>query len=132
MPRSFASLFVLSSLAGCRAPSPAQADPAAVIEYRGELVRLTKRYDDFDIYKDDPNNIAPAEYQRVRKLVETAPIPEHCADWHEVFRVQGSLQFPGYGSGHPSPLRRSILFASSPRLSKFRTPMRPDRYLRKG
>jgi hypothetical protein len=89
----------------------AQADPAAIIEYRGEEVRLTKRYDDFDKYKNDPNNIAPEEHDRVRKLVEAAPVPEHCANRAEVFRVLSDLEFPGYGSngvgerGATDPLR---------------------------
>ncbi len=69
------------------------------IEYQGETIRLTKRYDDFDTYKNDPNNIAPEEYERVRKLVESAPVPEHCTDFHQVFDVVSALEFPGYGSG---------------------------------
>jgi hypothetical protein len=126
MFRSFTLMtIVASTLGGCRAPSTAPhfqsvagrdasaatgtvdrvvgpnapADPAAFIEYRGETIGLTKRYDDFDTFKNDPNNIAPAEYERVRKLVQTAPVPEHCADSHEVFAVMSSLEFPGYGSG---------------------------------
>jgi hypothetical protein len=69
------------------------------IEYQGKVFRLTKRYDDFETLKNDPNNIAPADYARVRKLIETAPVPEHCADFHEVLDVAFSLEFPGYGSG---------------------------------
>lgn len=76
----------------------AQADPAAVIDYRGEEIGLTKRYDDFDEFKNDPNNIAPEEYGRVRKLVETAPVPEHCANGREVLEAASDLWFPGYGS----------------------------------
>jgi hypothetical protein len=77
----------------------AQADPGAVIEYRDETIGLTKRYVDFNTLKNDQNNIAPAQYERVRKLVETAPIPEHCADLHELFAAMSSLEFPGYGAG---------------------------------
>ena len=98
---------------------PAQTDPAApvvahrdaqvdhdtfdlpgapAVIYRGEKIGLTKRYNDFDEYKNDPNNIAPEERDRVRKLVETAPVPEHCANRDEVFHVLSDLEFPGYGS----------------------------------
>jgi hypothetical protein len=77
----------------------ASADPVAVIDYRGEPVRLSKRYDDFDVYKNDPNNIAVEERDRARKLVETAPVPSHCANRDEVFQVLSDLVFPGYGEG---------------------------------
>jgi hypothetical protein len=76
----------------------ASTDPAAVIEYRGQPVRLTKRYDDFDEYKNDPNNIAPEEYARVQALVKAAPVPERCADVREVIAVAGALEVPGYGT----------------------------------
>jgi hypothetical protein len=80
-------------------PSVATAspDPAAVIDYRGEPVRLTKRYDDFDDYKNDPNNIAPEEYARVQRLVKGAPVPERCADLREVIVAAHALEVPGYG-----------------------------------
>jgi hypothetical protein len=67
--------------------------------YRGEEIRLTKRYDDFDIYKNDPNNIAAEEYERVQELVEAAPVPERCADFRKVVQAEFDLMFPGYGSG---------------------------------
>jgi hypothetical protein len=103
-------VFAASTLGGCRSPTTAQnghgiarpdvqADSAAIMDYRGEEVRLTKRYDDFHEYKSDPNNIAPEERERVRRLVETAPVPEHCASRDEVFQVLSDLEFPGYGSG---------------------------------
>jgi hypothetical protein len=119
---AFAAI-VASSLGGCRSPSTApnvydmagsdaqanptapgivrraaRADPAAIIDYRGEEIGLTKRYDDFDEFKNDPNNIAPEEYDRVRKLVETTPVPEHCANREEVLKATSALEFPGYGS----------------------------------
>jgi hypothetical protein len=99
---------IMSTVGGCRSASTvrnvhgiagrdAQADPAAVTDYRGEEIRLTKRYDDYDDFKNDPNNIAPEEYDRVRKLVETAPVPERCADAPEVVSATFALKFPGYG-----------------------------------
>jgi hypothetical protein len=110
MTRSFALVaLAASALGGCRSPSTApsghgvarpdaQADPAAVIEYRGQEVRLSKRYDDYDVYKNDPNNIAPEERDRVKRLVTTAPVPERCASSDEVFQALFALEFPGYGS----------------------------------
>jgi hypothetical protein len=73
-------------------------DPAAVIEYRGQSIRLTKRYDDYDEYKNDPNNIAPTEYARVQALLKDTPAPARCADFKEVLTVASDLSFPGYGT----------------------------------
>src|SRR4051812_29310963 len=44
------------------------------IQYRGQRVQLSKAYGDFDEYKNDPNNIATGETERVQQLVEGAPI----------------------------------------------------------
>jgi hypothetical protein len=102
--------FVVVLLLSCRttpdkaglarhAPShpSASSDPAAVIDYRGEPIRLTKRYEDYDDYKNDPNNIAPDENARVQALVKGAPVPERCADRREIVMAAGALKVPGYG-----------------------------------
>jgi hypothetical protein len=94
---ALAALFATHLCAGCKPAG--RVDPAAVIDYRGETIRLTKRYDDFDAYKNDPSNIAPEEYSRVRRLVEAAPVPEHCADIREIIRASSASKFPGYGLG---------------------------------
>lgn len=33
--------------------------PSNVIEYQGERFKLTREYDDYDEFKNDPNNLAP-------------------------------------------------------------------------
>jgi hypothetical protein len=44
------------------------------IDYRGERIKLTKSYADFDDYKNDPENIDPSATERVQRLVLGAPI----------------------------------------------------------
>ena len=44
------------------------------IDYRGEKIKLTKAYADYAAYKNDPENIAPSETERVQRLVLGAPI----------------------------------------------------------
>jgi hypothetical protein len=44
------------------------------IDYRGEKIKLTKAYADYDAYKNDPENIHPSETERVQALVLGAPI----------------------------------------------------------
>jgi hypothetical protein len=81
--------------AGCH-PSP-PSDPAATIEYQGERIRLSKPFDDFDKYKNDPSNIAPEEIPRVQALVRAAKVPDRCADLREVISATMAVEFPGYG-----------------------------------
>jgi len=69
------------------------------IEYRGEKIRLSKYYLDYDDYKDDPDNIAASETERVQSLVRTAPMPAHYATAEAVMQAVGDVTFPGYGSG---------------------------------
>lgn len=74
------------------------------VAYRGEKIKLTKFYLDYDDYKNDPDNIDPSETARVQKLVSEAPIarsfPDRKAAVHAVFEIK----FPGYGSGGLGPL----------------------------
>ena len=72
---------------------------ADVMPYRGEKIKLSKPYDDFDQYKNDPNNIHPSETMRVQKLVMTAPIAHSFTDRLDLFRATQAIAFPGYGSG---------------------------------
>lgn len=70
-----------------------------VAKYRGETIKLSKSYFDYDQYKNDPNNIDPTETKRVQALVITAPIAHSFASRLDVFRATQDIVFPGYGSG---------------------------------
>ena len=69
-----------------------------VIDYRGERIKLSKSYYDFDTYKNDPDNIDPSETRRVQKLVMEAPTGHWFPDRLSAFQATGDIQFPGYGS----------------------------------
>jgi len=75
--------------------SPARA----VVKYRGESIRLSRAYNDYDEYKNDPSNIHPDETARVQKLVAGAPVAHTYPDRASLFRALSELPFPGYGSG---------------------------------
>lgn len=70
-----------------------------VVLYRGEKIKLSKHYTDFDQYKNDPDNIDPSETKRVQRLVMTAPIAHAFASWSELFQAIQAIAFPGYGTG---------------------------------
>jgi hypothetical protein len=71
----------------------------AEIEYRGEKIRLSKFYLDYDDYKNDPHNIHPDEIERVKKMVAEAPIARSFPNIEKLLWALSDIQFPGYGSG---------------------------------
>jgi hypothetical protein len=69
------------------------------IDYRGERIKLSRKYGDFSTYKNDPNNIDIMETRRVQRLVREAPIARSFASRIEFAQATGTIAFPGYGSG---------------------------------
>jgi len=67
------------------------------VEYRGERIELSRLYLDYDVYKNDPENIAAAETERVIRLVSTTPIAREFESFEEVVHAVFELKFPGYG-----------------------------------
>jgi len=67
------------------------------IQYRGQTIQLSRAYADFDEYKNDPNNIAASETERVQQLVESAPIAKSYPDREALVRAVMEIEFPGYG-----------------------------------
>lgn len=69
------------------------------IEYHGEHIKLSRKYGDYETYKNDPNNIDPRETERVQRLVRQAPIAGSFDDRIGFARATGEIAFPGYGRG---------------------------------
>jgi hypothetical protein len=69
------------------------------VDYRGEKIKLTKFYLDYDDYKNDPNNIDPSENDRVRRLVSEAPIAHSFASRKDAATAVFDIKFPGYAAG---------------------------------
>ena len=67
------------------------------MDYRGETIRLSKKYVDYDDYKNDPDNLAASEIPRVEKLMTDAQIGPDFADWHAAADQLIGIKFPGYG-----------------------------------
>jgi len=70
-----------------------------VMVYRGDKIRLSKAYRDYDEYKNDPDNIHPSEIARVQRLVITAPVEHTYLSRLALFKAVGQIAFPGYGLG---------------------------------
>jgi len=69
------------------------------IEYRGQKIKLTKFYLDYDEYKNDPDNIDPSESERVQRPVSEAPIAHSFASRKDAAYAVFDIKFPGYASG---------------------------------
>ena len=87
-----AGFLLMLGIIGCERGSNA-------IDYRGEKIKLTKAYTDYDEYKNDPENIDPSETERVQRLVLAAPIAKTFGSRVEASKAIGQIAFPGYGSG---------------------------------
>jgi hypothetical protein len=74
----------------------------AEIDYRGEKVRLAKKYVDYDDYKNDPYNLATSEIPRVERMMTEARIGSDFEDWKDFVAKASTIRFPGYGMG-PRP-----------------------------
>ena len=85
-------LLLIFGIVGCERRS-------SEIDYRGERIKLTKFYADFDDYKNDPENIDSSETERVQRLVLGAPIAKTFGSRLEASKAIGQIAFPGYGSG---------------------------------
>jgi len=68
------------------------------IDYRGEKIKLSKAYSDYDDYKEDPDNIHPSETARVQRLVIEAPIAKRFESVESLSQTMLEIAFPGYGS----------------------------------
>ena len=88
-------LVLLAMSAACRH----QAEQASnEIEYRGQKIKLSKAYSDYDDYKEDPDNIHPSETARVQRLVIEATIPKRFESVESLSQSMLEIAFPGYGS----------------------------------
>ena len=72
-------------------------DSLDTLEYRGEEIRLPRRYEDFEVYKDDPDNLRIEDIPRIAKLVKEAPLPSSFQTREQAAEFLMGLMFPGYG-----------------------------------
>jgi len=68
------------------------------VTYQGQTIKLAHRYPDFDSYKDDPENLPPAELDRIAALVKGAAIPQQFNTREQANDyLYSKIMFPGYG-----------------------------------
>src|SRR5688572_9873473 len=67
------------------------------IEYQGQTIHLSKRYENFEEYEKDPEKIAPQELEKVHQLVKGAQVPREFPDRVRMIDAICTMNFPGYG-----------------------------------
>ena len=88
-----ASILLTAGWEGVRRVIPSSVD------YRGEKIKLSKFYLDYDDYKNDPHNIDASETERVQRMVSEAPIAHSFASRKDAVNAVFEVRFPGYGVG---------------------------------
>ncbi len=70
------------------------------IQYRDQKFNLAKRYRTYDAYKDDPDNLATNELDRIEKTMIEAQLPSSWKNREELFHTLiFEIKFPAYGMG---------------------------------
>jgi hypothetical protein len=100
--------------------------PSSTIEYRGHAIKLSRPYDTYEDYKDDPNNIDPSENKLVEQLVSEAPVPASYPDVNAISHDEiFNLKFPGYGCESYGTMPDASLYMESIEIPRAGT----ERYL---
>ena len=76
------------------------------VDYRGQQIKLTKYYFDYDDYKNDPDNIDPSETARVQRMMSEAPIAHSFTSRKDAASAVFEIRFPGYAAGGFGPIQK--------------------------
>ena len=69
------------------------------VRYRGQEFKMSKAFQSYEAYKDDPNNLATNELLRIENAITNAPFATTFVSQVELARAVLRLKFPGYGCG---------------------------------
>ena len=71
LTRTSAIYFFLFSCVSCSQPTSESMKP--MITYRGQEIPISKAYESYEDYKDDPKNIPREQIDRIEQLLLAAP-----------------------------------------------------------
>lgn len=69
------------------------------MDYRGERIKLTRKYVDYDAYKNERDNILESELPKIERMIVTAKVSSRFNNWAAFATEAGELKVPGYGFG---------------------------------
>jgi hypothetical protein len=68
------------------------------VEWRGEKFKLKQKYLDYEDYKDDSDQLAPGEIERVKQFMLGIRVPKVARSEVDLRQSLRQMRFPGYGS----------------------------------
>jgi hypothetical protein len=68
------------------------------VEWRGQKFKLKQKYLDYEEYKSDTDQIAPAEVERVKQFMLSISVPKSTSSEKELRESLRQMRFPGFGS----------------------------------
>jgi hypothetical protein len=68
------------------------------VEWRDQKFKLKQKYLDYEEYKSDTDQIAPAEVERVKQFMLSISVPKSTSSEKELRESLRQMRFPGFGS----------------------------------
>lgn len=99
MSKYFSALALSFTLLACANGAYAQMSGTDEIDYRGVKIKLSRKYSDYDAYKNDIDKILPSELPKLEKMIADAPIGKEFNDWKSFSDEIFALKVPGFGLG---------------------------------
>ena len=75
------------------------------VEWRGEKFKLKQKYLDYEEYKDDTNQLAPSEIERVKKFMLAISVPKVASSETDLRQSLRQMRFPGFGSSYAGAVK---------------------------
>ena len=75
------------------------------ITWRGEKFKLKRRYFDYEQYKSDIDQLAPAEIERLKHFMLSINVPKTADSETDLRHSLAEMRFPGFGSSYAGSIR---------------------------
>jgi len=75
------------------------------IAWRGEKFKLKQKYLDYEEYKDDTDQVATNEVERVKQFMLAIKVPKVASSDKDLIRALSEMRFPGFGSSYVGLVR---------------------------
>jgi hypothetical protein len=75
------------------------------VEWRGEKFKLKQKYLDYEDYKDDGDQLASSEVERVKQFMLAISVPKVAPSETDLRQSLRQMRFPGFGSSYAGVVR---------------------------
>src|SRR6185503_7208663 len=78
------------------------------VEWRGEKFKLKQKYLDYEEYKDDSDQLAPGEVERLKQFMLAISVPKVANSETDLRQSLRQMRFPGFGSSSGGMIKDEI------------------------